>query len=504
MSLHRLAIDSAAREPDRPAVAGPTGDLCYAELDHAANALAHRLRAMGVAAGDRVALWADKSPDFVVAMQAVLRLGAAYVPADGAVPVARVAAMARDCTAAAVLTSTDRLAGLRDALGSLLPSADLAQEPDPEAAPVDAEVAPDDLAYILYTSGSTGAPKGVCISHGNARAFVDWAVKELGPGPQDRFANHAPFTFDLSVLDLYAAFAVGASVHLIPSELAYAPAQLAELIHQWRITVWYSVPSALTLLMRDGALLDRPAPEALRAVLFAGEPFPLPQVRALARWTGARLLNLYGPTETNVCLRHEVGPADVENDRPLPIGTPVSGDHAWAETPDGRPAAVGEVGELLVEGPTVMLGYWGVQPHQGPYRTGDLVRRLPDGSFEYLGRRDHMVKVRGHRVEPTEVETVLALHDDVAEAAVVVAGSGMDARLVAYVVPARGREVGVLGLRRHAAQRLPRYMLADEIRFLPQLPRNRNGKTDRAALTEAARAEPVVSHPTEQPHASGR
>nr|ACN69986.1 proline adenyltransferase [Streptomyces antibioticus] len=488
MNLHQLLVDTAAKEPDRLAVAGTAARLTYAELDSTANALAHRLRALGVGPGDRVVLWSDKSPAVVAAMQAVLRLGAAYVPADGALPIARVAAMADDCSAAALLAPADRLAPVADVLGPRCPAADLAQRPDPAAEPLNALVAPDDLAYILYTSGSTGAPKGVCISHRNARAFVDWAVEELAPGPQDRFSNHAPFTFDLSVLDLYAAFSAGASVHLIPSELAYAPEQLVEFLHDRQITVWYSVPSALTLMMRDGGLLDRPAPRALRTVLFAGEPFPLPGVRALAGWTDARLLNLYGPTETNVCTRHEVRPTDLDGDRPLPIGTAVSGDRAWAEGPDGRLAAPGEEGELLVDGPTVMLGYWGGEPHTGPYRTGDLVRPLPDGSFAYLGRRDHMVKVRGHRVELGEVESVLALHPDVAEAAAVVVGSGMDGRLVAFVVPEPDRRPGVLSLVRHAAQRLPRYMVADEVRVLPGLPRTRNGKVDRLALRDTAEA----------------
>ncbi|MFE0043434.1 AMP-binding protein [Streptomyces albireticuli] len=556
--LHQLVIDAAVKVPDRPAVVGPDGVLTYARLDRTADALARRLRAGGVGPGDRVVLWADKSAAVVAATQAVLRLGAAYVPADGTLPVGRVAAMARDCAAATVLTTDDHLTAIRRELGPGTPCADLAQAPgpttgeteetaeaeeaeavrsgraarttstgpvgtagepagrsagsvgsavgpeghpagsagtaptpdDPPAAPVDTAVRPDDLAYILYTSGSTGTPKGVRVSHRNARAFIDWAVDTLAPVPEDRFSNHAPFTFDLSVLDLYAAFAGGASVHLVPAELAYAPTQLVELLHERGITVWYSVPSALTLMARDGGLLDRPAPTALRAVLFAGEPFPVDQVRALAAWTGARLINLYGPTETNVCTAHEVVPDDLRHDRPLPIGTAVSGDRAWAETADGRHAGPGEEGELLVEGPTVMLGYWGREPHHGPYRTGDLVRQRPDGSFDYLGRRDHMVKVRGHRVEPGEVESVLALHPDVAEAAVVVDGSGMDARLVAFVVPAPGARPGVLALKRHAARRLPRYMLPDAVRTLARLPRTPNGKVDRAALARAA-ATPV-------------
>jgi clorobiocin biosynthesis protein CloN4 len=322
----------------------------------------------------------------------------------------------------------------------------------------------------------------VCISHRNARAFVDWAVAELAATPEDRFANHAGLTFDLSVLDLYAAFASGGSVYLIPNELAYAPIQLAELLHEQRFTVWYSVPSALTLMIREGGLLQRPAPESLRALLFAGEPFPISQVRRLAGWTGARLLNLYGPTETNVCTFHEVRPEDLRRDRPVPIGRACSGDTVWAATPDGGTCDPGEEGELWADGPTVMLGYWGRDPQKGPYATGDIVQVLPDGGFDYVGRRDHMVKIRGHRVELGDVEAALAAHPAVDSVAVIVTGEGMQSRLEAFVVPVAGRTPGVLGLKRHSADRLPPYMIADQFHFVAGLPRTGNGKVDRAAL----------------------
>lgn len=495
MMLHHLVIDSAVKHPDRPAVVAADGTLDYARLDRRADAFARRLRDLGVGRGDRVVVWARKSTDVVAAMQGVLRLGAAYVPADDSAPAERVALVAGDCAARAVLTTADRTTEL-SALLPGVPCADLV-ETGPTTGHDDAAdgpgrfaepVGPDDLAYILYTSGSTGTPKGVCISHRNALAFTSWVVDLLAPGPEDRFANHAPLTFDLSVLDLYAAFTVGAAVHLVPSELAYAPEQLVEFLYERRITVWYSVPSALTLMMRSGGLTDRPAPDALRAVLFAGEPFPIGQVRWLAAWTPARLLNLYGPTETNVCTYHEVTPADLERDRPVPIGRAASGDRVWARAADGSVCGPGEEGELLVDGPTVMTGYWGAPPQRGAYATGDIVQLRADGSFDYVGRRDHMVKVRGHRVELGDVEAALTSHPDVAEAVVVVTGHGVDARLAAFVVPGPGRRPGPLTLRSHCAKRLPRYMLADVLRLLPELPRTRNGKVDRAAL--AARLEP--------------
>jgi clorobiocin biosynthesis protein CloN4 len=245
------------------------------------------------------------------------------------------------------------------------------------------------------------------------------------------------------------------------------------------------------LMMHDGGLLDRPAPPSLRAVLFAGEPFPIRYVRRLSGWTGARLLNLYGPTETNVCTYHEVSAADLDRDRPVPIGKPCSGDKVWAACPDGSVARTGEEGELMVDGPTVMRGYWGQRSQVGPYATGDIVRVLADGSYDFVGRNDHMVKVRGHRVELGEVEEVLNAHADVAQAVALVIGEGLDARLVAVVVRSPGREPGVLALRRHSAQRLPTYMIPDEIRFVAELPRTASGKVDHLALAhDAARTVP--------------
>lgn len=205
-------------------------------------------------------------------MQAVLRVGAAYVPIDGSTPPSRVAALADDCGATAVSSTRPRVAGIPSGVAWLDPSTTPTASDEPTGAVVD--VVPSALAYILYVGLDRG-PKGVCVSHGNACAFVDWAVTMLGAGPDDRFANHAPLTFDLSVLDLYAAFAVGASVHPIPAELAYAPVQLVEFLCDQRITVWYSVPSALTLMMRDGGLLDAPPPR--RCVPFCSREsrFPL-------------------------------------------------------------------------------------------------------------------------------------------------------------------------------------------------------------------------------------
>lgn len=496
MSLHQLVIAAAARDPGALAVAGPAGELRYGDLDRQANALAQVLAEHGVGPGDRVLIWLGKSPLAVIAMQAVLRLGAAYVPASSTTPVGRVALTARDCGARVVCAEGDLHSLISAELGSgacCLNLDDKAWLHEGPVTPVNYEVRADDLAYILYTSGSTGTPKGVCISHENARAFVDWAVHELGVRPGDRLVNHAPFTFDLSVLDFYAAFAAGATVCLVPAGLAYAPGRLTDFLHRERISIWYSVPSALIMMMRDGGLLDRTAPKSLRAVLFAGEPFPISYVRGLANWTSARLLNLYGPTETNVCTFHEVTPADLDRDRPVPIGKPASRSNVWMEEPDSRLGRGDDTGELIVDGPTVMLGYWGGERQRGPYHTGDLVRLLPDGSFDYVGRDDHMVKVRGHRLELGEVEAVLGSHPDAAEVAVITSGEAIDCRLLAFIVLRSEGNSGILAFKRHGSVFLPPYMIPDEILFVTKLPRTVNGKVDRAALVD------IIKLPVKEP-----
>ncbi|GAB3440765.1 amino acid adenylation domain-containing protein [Actinophytocola sediminis] len=490
MRLHELVAMSARRSPDALAVVTADEQVSYALLDDEANRAASMLAEAGVGRGDRVALWLDKSVQAVAAMQGVLRLGAAYVPIDPLNPLDRAAAMIRDCAPRVVLTDPDRAAllravGVRAALLTERPPPTVPAEPPPDPGTGD-----DDLAYILYTSGSTGTPKGVCVSHRNALSFVDWMAGELGAHQADRFANHAPFHFDLSVLDLYVAFRAGASVHLIPPQLAYAPSLLVSFVEDNEITVWYSVPSVLVMMARDGGLLAARLP-ALRAVIFAGEPYPIGHLRRLrAHLPAARFLNLYGPTETNVCTWHEVTNADLAPERtsPVPIGRACSGDRVWSVRADGTRTAPGEEGELVVAGPTVMLGYWGRPPTDGqPYRTGDRVVRRVDGGYEYLGRRDGMVKLRGHRVEIGEIEEVLQTHQDIDEAVVVLAGTGLDSRLVAFVVPATGGAgPNLLEVKQHCAAGLPRHMIVDAVRPVPELPRTANGKIDRRGLSALA------------------
>ncbi|WP_394827343.1 amino acid adenylation domain-containing protein [Pendulispora albinea] len=490
MSHPRLLQDGvvvhARRSPERPAVVDPHRTVTYGELDAAANHLARALLARGVAVGDRVGIWMPKSAYALAAMQAVLRVGAVYVPLDPQSPLARIRTIVANCDMKVVIGSDVTLSAAEDIGRPLLGVEQLggealfhrASEPVPQPA-----IDPEDLAYILYTSGTTGVPKGVCVSHRAALAFVDWGIRLLDVGPEDRLANHAPLHFDLSVFDVYAALHTGARVVIVPEGSSLLGTALVAFIARHGITIWYSVPSALVMMMDQGGLLEMdPCP--LRTIFFAGEVFPIKQLRQLRRGLPrCRMFNLYGPTETNVCTYFEVTSIEPERTIPIPIGRACCGDRASARAEDGTVVGVGGVGELWVEGPTVMSGYWG-HPAQGPaYGTGDVVRVLEDGVFEFIGRRDHMVKIRGHRVELGEIEAALLAHPAVREACALVWGEGLGMRLVAYLACAPGHSPpSLIQIKTHCQSKLPRYMIVDAVRYVDELPRTRNGKIDRRSL----------------------
>ncbi len=289
-----------------------------------------------------------------------------------------------------------------------------------------------DLAYILYTSGSTGMPKGVMLTHENAVSFVDWCSSVFEPTEQDRFSSHAPFHFDLSILDIYVAIKHGATLFLISEDLGKNPKELAKFIAKHELTVWYSTPSILTLLVQLGSLESHDA-SSLRLVLFAGEVFPVKHLRAVQqRWPHPVYYNLYGPTETNVCTFARI-PANVpdERDTPYPIGFACAHCTPLVLDGDGQEVAAGDEGLLYISGPSVFQGYWN-RPEVNStlflerdglrwYNTGDVVRWEAEEGFIYVGRRDRMVKRRGYRIELGEIERALYGHPTVREAAVIAA-----------------------------------------------------------------------------------
>ncbi|HUE95294.1 MAG TPA: amino acid adenylation domain-containing protein [Longimicrobiaceae bacterium] len=507
--LSDLFRRSASAHAGRMAALDPArGEAAtYAELAAAAVAFANALHAAGVQPGDRVGLHAPKSIGALAAILGTLEAGAAYVPVDASAPLERGAYILRDCGVRALVTpgeggetmatevfdasrpdpaASRALAAWGGGLALHVP------DPAPPSVP-----GPDGLSYVLYTSGSTGRPKGVMHTHDSALAFVDWCSDAFDPTPEDRFSSHAPFHFDLSILDLYVPLKHGAAVVLVDEEIGKSPRALAPVLSETGITVWYSTPTILRLLVEFGELEEHPTPD-LRLVLFAGEVFPIRQLRALMEARpGPDYWNLYGPTETNVCTAFRI-PAEIPPERaePYPIGGPVSGDRAGVRDPEGRVAAVGEEGELWVAGPSVMLGYWNLPERTAEafveeagvrwYRTGDVVRETGDG-FEFLGRRDRMVKRRGYRVELGEIETALFAHDQVLEAAVVAGADGDGGVMItAFVSGAAGWKPSILEMKRYCAERLPGYMIPDRFRFVDDLPKTSTDKVDYRSLAERA------------------
>jgi amino acid adenylation domain-containing protein len=508
--VHDLLSAAARSGGERIAVVDGERELSYAELDARSSSLAAALAAHGVAPGDRVGLLLEKSIEAVIAIYGALKAGAVYVPLDDQAPVHRLAYIARDAGMRCVVSSDTKAGVCRELLVQGAPletviGAGANAEEDSErhvewlpwsavegfaaeAPPVASD--PDALAYILYTSGSTGEPKGVMLSHANCRAFVDWAAQEVGVTPEDRLSSHAPFHFDLSTFDLFAAARGGASVVLVPRDLSIFPVMLARFIAEQAITVWYSVPSALTALVLRGELEATPLP-ALRVVIFAGEVFPIKYLARLMELVPEpRYLNFYGPTETNVCTWHEV-PRGALPTVELPIGVPLPGVTAAIELEDGTLAPDGELGELVIGGPTVMHGYWNdaertarslsLEDGVRHYRTGDLVRRRSDGELLFAGRRDSQIKTRGYRVELGEIEAALSAIDGVVEAAVIaVPDETITNRLKAFVVTSG--PVAEAQLARLCRQRLPSHMIPDEFELRPELPKSSTGKVDRRAL----------------------
>lgn len=515
--LPQILNEAVRLFPDKIVVWAQNRTLTYRELEERSNQLAHLLRARGVKKGDRVGLYFSKSVESVISMFGVLKAGAAYVPLDPHAPVRRIEYIIGNCGLKALVTTQSKLQALATGILHsngfvlLLDGSDGSSKPDdaicwdslsafPSAQPPACDLIETDLAYILYTSGSTGDPKGVMLSHRNALTFINWCAETFQIRPEDRLSNHAPHHFDLSVFDLYNSIRAGATVYLISEEVALFPARLAAFIEEHGITVWYSVPSALIYLLLHGDLAHHPL-KSLRLILFAGEPFAIKYLRQLAEIVpGAELYNLYGPTETNVCTFYRVDRSILQQLDQLPIGKACSNTEVFAVSDDGQLIAPGESGELYVRGPSVTKGYWAdrektqravvrnpFQSHfsEDIYRTGDLVTLDDQGEYWYIGRRDSMIKSRGYRIELGEIEAVLYAHTAVKEAAVVaVPDEEIGNRIKAFVCTLQPGTLTKIDLQIHCSGRIPKYMVPESIEFCEALPKTSTGKVDRKRLAQ--------------------
>lgn len=462
--------------------------LTYSALLQQARATAACLVSLGVQPGDRVAIAMTKGLEMPIAMHAIWFAGAAFVPLDPSAPASRHANIIRDCEISIVIGSernTELLKKITQKchvkiVGAEIPGADCFY---PEASATDFERltnSPDDLAYIIFTSGSTGTPKGICHTFASGSAFAHAWLKQYQPQKEDVFFSTVPLHFDFSLADFFVAAMVGASIELVPEQVLLFPASVAQLLEECGGTIWSSVPYTFIQLCERGAVEERDL-SALRWLIYGGEPLPpssLPLLRAALQ---AKISNSYGPAEVNQVSEYTV-PPDHPNDQPIPIGTCM--EHAiFKRGPDS---------ELLVAATSMMRGYW-KRPELNDeifsdidgtrfYHTGDRVKTDGEGHWVFLGREDRQVKVRGYRVELDEIEMTMAGHDGVSEAAAVLSPDGLRIRGFAKLLP--GQELEIAELSRYLSERLPRYMVPDELEFCTAFTKTSTGKIDRKALKE--------------------
>ncbi|HKQ08245.1 MAG TPA: amino acid adenylation domain-containing protein [Blastocatellia bacterium] len=497
--LHRLFEVQAARTPAAIALRTAYEDITYGELNHRANQLARYLQTLGVGPEVTVAVCADRSVATIVGLLAVLKAGGAYLPLDPAYPQERIRLMMAD-TQAPVLLTPARLA-------DTWPDFAAHQVELDSQWPVIARHSGDDLpgvavaenaAYVIYTSGSTGKPKGVLVNHWSASCLVEAQIKAFDINAGDRVFQFAPFGFDASVSEVFTTLAAGATLEMGEPEAMYVGPFLSEELKTRGITAVTLPPS----IMAETAAENLPA---LRTIIAAGENCA---AATAARWAEGRLfINAYGPTEVAVCASLFKRTA-AASEAP-PIGRPIENKRIYLLDPLMNPVAIGVKGELLVGGPGLARGYLnrpdvtaerfipdGFNPLPGArlYRTGDLAACLADGNLTFLGRADHQVKIRGHRIEPGEIEGVLGQSPAVKESVVIARRSpNGDERLIAYVVPAEGAEVSVSDLRDHLKERLPEYMVPAFFVSLSALPLTANGKLDRRNLPDVDSRRPEMA-----------
>ncbi len=493
--LQDLVARQAQRRPNATAIVYGAKRLSYGELDAASNRLARALVEAGCRKGDRVCFLYPKKPAAMVWMLGILKAGAMHVPLDVASPAERLRRIVKSCEPRLVLAAGPaaklaseieaRVAWMEDAVPAGLRAAftlkDVARE---SSGPLGCETRPEDPAHILFTSGSTGIPKGVVITHANAMAFVSWGLKHFGLDATDRVSGHTPLHFDLSTYDIFGAYAAGAELHVVPLETALLPHRLAEWIRVSRLTQWFSVPSVLNYMAKVDAVRENDFPE-LRRVMWCGEVLPTPVLlHWMKRLPHARFTNLYGPTETTIASSYYDVPSCPQSaTETIPIGSACDGEEILLLD-----------NEIHIAGVGLSPGYWRdaektaaafiAHPHRPGeriYRTGDLGRIRPDGLVELIGRADTQIKSRGYRIELGEIEAALASLACLRESAVVaIPSDGFEQWQIccAYV----GSDVSSSQIRSELSHLIPGYMMPSRWQLYDALPRNANGKVDRPQL----------------------
>jgi len=512
-------LDAAwAAHPDKAALVDDQRTVTYGQLYRDANRIAHCLTVHGVRRHDRVAICMKRSSQVIMAMLGILKADAIYVPLDVKAPIERLLKVVRDSRPSAVICDEAALPILDEVkshMGSVrhiivcgakhlsmrdIPETSLEELPLDAAPPPLCRNIDADAAYILYTSGSTGSPKGVTISHLNVINYIEWAVEYFEIRATDRILGTAPFHFDMSTFDIFAALKAGATLYIAGERLLLFPGKLFDLIEKEQVTLWKGVSSLLMYLSSTGTLKEGRIP-TLQKVLFGGEVLATKHlINWIQHYPEKHFYNVYGPTEaTGISACYPVRNLPSAPSDPIPIGKACSNTEIFILTEDNCLADVGEPGELCIRGSGLSMGYWGDEEKtarafvRNPlgctlndriYRTGDLARLREDGLLEYLGRKDFQIKFMGYRIELYEIEQAILTQDRIHQAAVVLCDTSQSEvpELVAFIAgPSLLDPESVL---EELGRAVPSYMLPQRIIPLAEIPLTDRGKTDRGALRE--------------------
>lgn len=503
--LSEILKKSSKYFPHNIALENPgIGQMTYQSLAEKTSLLQKELSQIGIGEGKIVGILQEKSIESVIFILGILSAEAAYVPVDFLAPLSRNIYIFNDCSVDALLIAKDQVANFVEAypvecsvhdiqgfsMQLVIPKYSSQED-------LSKPTLPKDLAYILYTSGSTGNPKGVMITHINALKFIEWSLDKFNLSDKDILTSIAPFHFDLSIFDIYVSLLSGAKLVLIDQKAGKNPRLISQLIQENKISIIYATPTFLRLVLQYGKP-ERFDHSSIRLVLFAGEVFPIVHLRKLKDlWDHAQFYNLYGPTETNVVTWHEVPNRIPEHQNfPLPIGRacPFTICKLWNEGVT-EPAA-GLRGELIVSGDNLAMGYLNlpaktndsffVHGNDRWYKTGDLVEVNDNLEFVFVGRLDRMVKRKGYRIELAEIESALSLHPEISENGVVASNEDEGEIVIKAYIRTRNPEIELTAfqLKQFCVSNLPGYMIPDKFSFHGDLPKTSTHKIDYQKLQQ--------------------